>query len=60
MAYASTLTSSTAEGNPDEQKIGAFGVGKRRRVIIRGGEILIQANRFLQVNVRLEIHIKMC
>lgn len=34
MAYASILTSSAAEGNPDEQKIGAFGVGKQRRVII--------------------------
>lgn len=55
VAYTSPLNSSAAEGNPDEQKIGAFGVGKQRRVIFEHVEMLMQTNRFLQVSIRLEI-----
>jgi hypothetical protein len=49
-AYISIQTPSAAEGKPDEQKIGAFGVGKPGRVILEHAEILMQANRLLQVN----------
>ena len=58
VAYASTLNPFAAEGNPDEQKIGAFGVGKQRRVIFEHVEMLIQADRILQVGIRLEVDSK--
>jgi hypothetical protein len=43
------LHSSLAEGNPDEEKIGAFGVG-RFKALVEIIDILIQyTNRFLQL-----------